>query len=62
MRWTAYLADPASFTPVIAQRLETFRELYDIDPPFVLTTDPPPLAEWPRKAPQPAGRLRVRRR
>ena len=45
----AYLADPASFTPVIAQRLETFRELYDIDPPFVLTTDPPPLAEWPRR-------------
>jgi len=22
---------------------ETFLELYDIDPPFVLTTDPPPL-------------------
>jgi len=35
--------------PVIAQRLETFLELYDIDPPFVLTTDPPPLAEWPRR-------------
>ena len=45
----AYLADPASFAPVIAERLETFRELYDIDPPFVLTADPPPLAEWPRK-------------
>jgi phosphohistidine swiveling domain-containing protein len=45
----AYLADPASFAPVIAQRLETFRELYDIDPPFVLTADPPPLAEWPRR-------------
>jgi hypothetical protein len=46
----AYLADPASFTPVIAERLETFRDLYDIDPPFVLTTDPPPLAEWPRRS------------
>jgi pyruvate,water dikinase len=45
-----YFADPASFAPVIAERLETFRELYDIDPPFVLTTDPPPLAEWPRKS------------
>ncbi len=44
----AYLADPASFAPVIAERLETFRDLYEIDPPFVLTTDPPPLAEWPR--------------
>jgi pyruvate,water dikinase len=46
----AYLADPASFVPVIAERLEAFRALYDIDPPFVLTTDPPPLAEWPRKS------------
>ena len=46
----AYLADPASFAPVIAERLETFGELHDIDPPFVLTTDPPPLAEWPRKS------------
>ncbi len=45
-----YLADPVSFTPVIAERLETFRDLYDIDPPFVLSTDPPPLAEWPRKS------------
>ena len=45
----AYLADPASFRPVIAERLETFGDLYDIDPPFVLTTDPPPLAEWPRR-------------
>jgi rifampicin phosphotransferase len=46
----AYLADPASFAPVIAERLEAFGELYDIDPPFVLTADPPPLAEWPRKS------------
>jgi pyruvate,water dikinase len=46
----AYLADPASFAPVVAERLETFRELYDIDPPFILTTDPSPLAEWPRKS------------
>ncbi|MBV9208490.1 MAG: hypothetical protein JO037_24500, partial [Actinobacteria bacterium] len=45
----AYLADPAGFAPVIADRLETFRDLYHIDPPFVLTGDPPPLAEWPRK-------------
>jgi pyruvate,water dikinase len=46
----AYVAGPASFAPVIAERLEAFRDLYDIDPPFILTTDPPPLAEWPRKA------------
>jgi phosphohistidine swiveling domain-containing protein len=45
----AYTADPASFAPVIAARLETFRALYDIDPPFILATDPPPLADWPRK-------------
>jgi phosphohistidine swiveling domain-containing protein len=52
----AYLADPASFAPVIAERLEAFRDLYDIEPPFVLTADPPPLAEWPRKSRrQPGG-------
>ena len=45
-----YVADPVSFAPVIAERLETFRDLYNVDPPFILTTDPPPLAEWPRKA------------
>ena len=45
----AYIADPAGFAPVIAERLETFAGLYDIDPPFVLTADPPPLADWPRK-------------
>ena len=44
-----YVADPASFAPVIAERLEAFRDLHDVDPPFILTTDPPPLAEWPRK-------------
>lgn len=46
----AYTADPASFAPVLAERLATFRDLYDLDPPFVLTTDPPPLADWPRKS------------
>jgi phosphohistidine swiveling domain-containing protein len=46
----AYLADPVSFASVIAERLETFHDLYDIDPPFVLTADPPPLADWPRKS------------
>ncbi len=45
----AYLADPASFAPVIAERLAAFRGLYDIDPPFVLAADPPPLAQWPRR-------------
>jgi rifampicin phosphotransferase len=45
----AYVADPSSFAPVIAERREAFSDLYDIDPPFVLTGDPPPLAEWPRK-------------
>ena len=55
----AYLSDPASFAPVIAERLDAFRDLYDIDPPFVLTADPPPLAEWPRRSRRQAGRLRA---
>jgi phosphohistidine swiveling domain-containing protein len=45
-----YVADPRSFAPVIAERLTTFRTLYDIDPPFVLTGDVPDLDAWPRRS------------
>jgi phosphoenolpyruvate synthase/pyruvate phosphate dikinase len=45
-----YVADPSSFAAVIAERLEMYRTLHDIDPPFVLAADPPPLSEWPRRS------------
>jgi pyruvate,water dikinase len=44
-----YVSDPAAFAAVIAERLEIYKSLFDIEPPFVLAGDPPPLAEWPRR-------------
>ena len=45
-----YVADPAPFAPVIAERLAVYGTLFDIDPPFVLTGEIPPLDEWPRRS------------
>ena len=45
-----YVADPARFAPVIAERLAVYTSLFDIDPPFVLTGEIPPLDEWPRRS------------
>jgi phosphohistidine swiveling domain-containing protein len=45
-----YVADPARFGPVIADRLEVYRSLFDIEPPFVLAGEIPPLADWPRRS------------
>lgn len=46
----AYLADPASFTDTIATRETDFAELSELEPPFIVNTDCPPLSEWTRKA------------
>ena len=45
-----YVADPGAFASVIADRLAVYHTLFDIEPPFVLTGDIPPLAEWPRRS------------
>jgi pyruvate,water dikinase len=46
----AYVADPDSFSDVIADRLVQYRELYDIEPPFIIASDPKPLSQWTRRA------------
>ncbi len=45
-----YVADPARFTPVIAERLAQYLALFEIEPPFILDADPEPLPSWPRRA------------
>jgi rifampicin phosphotransferase len=53
-----YVADPARFAPVIAERLAQYLALFEIEPPFIIDTDPAPLPRWPRRArprPEPAG-------
>lgn len=45
----AYVADPASFTGVLAERLAQYDELFELDPPFIIASDPPPLTHWKRR-------------
>jgi rifampicin phosphotransferase len=52
-----YVADPAPFAPVIAERLAQYLALFEIEPPFIIDADPAPLPSWPRRArprPEPA--------
>ena len=55
-----YVASPDSFTSVIAERLRGYRELFDLEPPFIIAKDLKPLTAWPRHsrtgpAPAPAA-------
>jgi len=51
----AYVKDQDSFTSVIAERLEGYRELFLLEPPFIIAKDLKPLSEWPqRDRPRPA--------
>src|SRR5579859_7747553 len=57
-----YVADPARFAPVIAERLTQYKALFEIEPPFIIDTDPAPLYAWPRRSrprpePVPAGEV-----
>ena len=45
----AYVADPESFRGVIAERLADYEELFELDPPFIIASDPAPLSQWPRR-------------
>jgi rifampicin phosphotransferase len=52
-----YVADPARFSPVIAERLAQYLALFEIEPPFIIDAEPAPLPAWPRRArprPEPA--------
>ncbi len=52
-----YVADPACFVPVLAERLAQYRALFELEPPFIIDADPEPLPKWPRRArprPEPA--------
>jgi pyruvate,water dikinase len=44
-----YVADPEPFTPVIAERLVQYLQLFDLEPPFIVDADPLPLSQWPRR-------------
>ena len=45
-----FLADPGSFGPTLAAREVEHRSLYDLEPPYIITHEAPPMSEWPRRA------------
>lgn len=46
----AFVADPASLSQTLGDRYSQWRELWDLEPPFIITDgDVPPLTDWPRK-------------
>lgn len=46
----AFLADPESRLPVIKERWEWYRELEQLDPPYIIKAgEVPPVETWPRK-------------
>ena len=50
-----YVAAPAGFAAVIAERLDQYLALFEIEPPFIIDADPAPLPSWPRRVrPRPA--------
>ena len=43
-----YLADPGRFTDLLAEREQTYLELFDYIPPFVVAGKAPDLSTWDR--------------
>jgi pyruvate,water dikinase len=44
-----YVANPDAFRDVIAERLEGYRELWELEPPFIIAGEVKPLGEWKRR-------------
>jgi rifampicin phosphotransferase len=44
-----YLAAPGGFRDVVAERLRTWHELAELQPPFFVADRVPPLSDWPRR-------------
>lgn len=44
-----FLAYPHAFTALAAEREVQYLELFDLEPPFILDGEVPPLADWPRR-------------
>jgi phosphohistidine swiveling domain-containing protein len=44
-----FLASPESFRQVIAERAAAYATLFELEPPFVIAGDVPPLSSWARR-------------
>jgi phosphohistidine swiveling domain-containing protein len=45
-----YVADPASFTDVIRERLAGYLSLFELEPPFIIADELPPLSQWRQRS------------
>ncbi|HVM52577.1 MAG TPA: PEP-utilizing enzyme [Acidimicrobiales bacterium] len=43
------LVDPGAWTAVAREREQQYLELFELEPPFVIVGDPPPLSSWTRR-------------
>ncbi len=46
----AYLNEPGSFTRTVRDREKVYLDLFDLEPPFVVVGDAPPITEWIRRS------------
>ncbi len=46
----SFVADPSAWGSVLAGRLETYRTLFEYEPPFVTHGAPPHWSTWPRRS------------
>ena len=47
----AYVADPSSFTDTLVERHAAWRQLFDLEPPFIIANATvPPLQQWSRRS------------
>ncbi len=44
-----WVADSAAFAGRLAEREADYLSLYDLEPPYIVNGDVPPLGEWPRR-------------
>jgi pyruvate,water dikinase len=44
-----FMSDPGSFTAALAEREADYLALYDLEPPYIIDREAPPLSEWPRR-------------
>src|SRR5205085_6516366 len=44
-----FLADPASFTATVRDREQQYLALFELQPPFIVYKEVPPVSSWPRR-------------
>jgi rifampicin phosphotransferase len=46
----SYITDPTGFTTMLRERETEYLSLYELQPPYIVDKDTPPITEWARKS------------